>query len=95
MNLSSTIVYGTHEQVHTYIGISQEMVGIICKMVSCLTTRQLDGREIHTQWPEYSGIALVVGRCPWFSMKFTMYHIKLIMQHIMQNGSVTLGQTLN
>ena len=61
MNQSSTIIYSTHEQVRIHVSISQEMVGIIGKMLSCLTTRQLDGREIHTQWPEFSGIALAVG----------------------------------
>jgi len=79
---------GTHEQVHIYVGTSQEMVGIICEMVSWLATRPLDGREIQTHWPGYSGIALAVGRCPWFSMKSTMYHIKRIMQHIMHNDLV-------
>ena len=88
-------IYGAHEQLRTYVGISQGMVGILCKIASCLATRQLDGRGIQTQWPGYSGIALEVGHCPCFSIKSTMFHIKLIMQHIMQNDSVTLGQILN
>ena len=76
-------IYGPHEKVRAHVGISlKKMVRIIYKMVLCLATGQLDGREFRTQWPGYSGIALEIGHRPGFSMKSSMYHIKLIMQHI-------------